>query len=119
MKLLIIFLSSFFASSAYAEVLDKVTIPKTGLLTLAFLFCTFLIVAKFRKNWIFWPYVIILAFLTIGNADFILNDEVFHMASREYGGPGYIAYVYFELFFNILMLIFSFVLYFKKKRIKG
>lgn len=118
MKLFIIFLSSFFAPSAHAEVLDKVTTPQAGLLMLAFLFCVFLIVAKFRKSWIFWPYVLVLSFLILGNADFIINDEVFHMASREYGSPGYMAYVYFELFFNILMLIFSFVLYFKKKKIK-
>ncbi|WP_447042705.1 hypothetical protein [Vreelandella sp. H-I2] len=119
MKLLIFLISLFFASSVHAEVLDKVTTLKTSLLILAFLFFSFLIVIKLRKSWIFWPYVVVLSFLILGNADFILNDEAFHMASREYGSPGYMAYFYFELFFNISLLIFSFILYFKKNRSKG
>lgn len=118
MKLLTLFSISFFTPIAHSEVLDKVTTPQSSLLMLAFLLCVFLLLAKFRKSWIFWPYVAVLSFLILGNADFIFNDEVFHMASREHGGPGYMAYIYFELLFNILMLILSFVLYFKKKRIR-
>lgn len=118
MKLLILSLISFFTPSAHSEVLDKATTLQSSLLMLGFLFCVFLLLAKFRKSWIFWPYVAVLSFLILGNADFIFNDEVFHMASREYGGPGYKTYIYFELFLNISMLICSFFLYFKKKRIR-
>ncbi|HEB07107.1 MAG TPA: hypothetical protein ENI10_21420, partial [Halomonas sp.] len=89
MKLLVNLLFVFFSSPVHAEVLDKVMTPQTGLLMLAVLFCIFLIVAKFRKAWLFWPYVTLLSILILGNADFILNDEVFHIASREYGSPGY------------------------------
>ncbi|RUR53280.1 hypothetical protein [Vreelandella populi] len=116
MKLLANVLIIFFPSAVHAEVLDKVTMPQTGLLILAVLFFFFLIVNKVGKAWLFWPYVTLLFILILGNADFIINDEMFHIASREYGGLGYMAYVYFELFVNILMLTASFALYFKQKR---
>lgn len=118
MKLLVGFVSTIHSSLAHAEVLDKVRTPQDILSTLFLLITAFLIVSKIRKSWAFWPYIVLFFIFILSDANFIFNDETFHMASREYykryGNPWYAAYFYFELFINILIFIFSFILYFKK-----
>lgn len=120
MKLLVGFVSTIHSSLAHAEVLDKVRTPQDILSTLFLLITAFLIVSKIRKSWAFWPYIVLFFIFILSDANFIFNDETFHMASREYykrhGNPWYAAYFYFELFINILIFIFSLILYFKKNK---
>lgn len=121
MKLLVVFISTIHSSLAHAEVLDKVRTPQDILLTSIILIIAFLIVSKIRKPWAFWPYVVIIFILILLEADFIINDEIFHIAHLEYyerhNSQWYAAYFYLELFINIFIFIFSFISYFKKNKI--
>ncbi|WP_339648994.1 hypothetical protein [Halopseudomonas pelagia] len=111
-----IFISAALCSiplSASAEVYDKVISIQAIFATIIVFLFVFLIYAKTKIKWIFWPFITILFIDLAGAVHFqFIENEIFILASKEIG-THYKLFNYAHIGALLLLLYFSVFIYLK------
>lgn len=108
-------LLTLYSQNLYAEVADKIATPGGVLMMLSALCMVLTVIIWSKIKWLLLAYIVLVTALTIGNIDFILNDETLQLIANEHPTQKYKLYLYLETATLLALFIISISFFLKKK----